>query len=100
MELRKFAIENPVRLIFGADGQPREFSGYAVVFFDRSKAGTEYIRPYNGGPKDLHTRVLPSAFDETVMGQRVEAWFDHKDNIRLGVTPTSLQLTKDTVGIK
>ena len=77
------------------DGTAEKISGYAAVFFDPAKPGTEY-EMWPG----YRERVAAGAFAD-VLGQDVRGLFNHDANMVLGRTKSAtMRLSEDATGLR
>lgn len=77
------------------EGKARTIFGYAAVYYDAAKAGTEYMLW-----SDIKERIMPGAFDRAIREDDVRALWNHDPNVLLARTKSkTLTLGVDSTGL-
>ncbi len=94
---RRFSGARVAPVEVRAEGDARYISGYAAVFYDPRRDGTEYeLLP------DVVERIMPGAFDEALTrNDEVVGLFNHDmDNLLGRNTAGTLELSVDRTGLR
>lgn len=86
---------HPVKIETRADGT-KAITGYAAVFYDPARAGTQYQLW-----EDTIERIMPGAFDRALQEDDCRALFNHDPNCVMGRTKSgTCRLSIDAVGLR